>query len=87
MQVKNGFMLREIAGQPVVVPLGARVVEFNGIMTLSESGAVLWRRLEKDASVEDMVQALLALYDVDRETALQDVEAFVESMKSNRLMD
>lgn len=38
--IKNWFMLREIAGQSVVVPIGSEVVEFNGIMTLSESGAL-----------------------------------------------
>lgn len=87
MLIKNGFMLREIAGQSVVVPLGARVVEFNGIMTLSESGALLWRSLEKDATIEEMVDALLAEYEVDRETAARDVEDFVECMKSNSLIE
>jgi hypothetical protein len=87
MLIKNGFMLREIAGQSVVVPLGARVVEFNGIMTLSESGAFLWRRLEKNASIEEMVNALLDEYDVDRDTATKDVEDFVECMRSNSLIE
>ncbi len=87
MHIKNGFMLREIAGQSVVVPLGARVVEFNGIMTLSESGAVLWRKLEKETTFEEMVAALLAEYDVDKDTASKDVEDFVECMRSNSLID
>lgn len=87
MQLKNGFMLREIAGQSVVVPLGARVVEFNGIMTLSESGAILWKKLEQDTSFEEMVDALLAEYDVDKDTAARDVGEFVACMKSNSLIE
>ncbi|MHB8062197.1 MAG: PqqD family protein [Ruminiclostridium sp.] len=86
MQIKNGFMLREIAGQSVVVPLGSRVVEFNGIMTLSESGALLWRKLEENSSVDEMVELLLTEYDIDRNTAQKDVEEFVEGMKSNSIL-
>lgn len=87
MQIKNGFMLREIAGQSVVVPLGARVVKFNGIMTLSESGALLWRKLEKDSSMDEMVELLLAEYNIDKDTAQKDVEEFVESMKSSSILE
>jgi len=87
MQIKNGFMLREIAGQSVVVPLGSRVVEFNGIMTLSESGALLWRKLEQNSSVDELVDLLLTEYDIDKATAKKDVEEFVDSMKSSSILE
>ncbi len=87
MKIKSGFMLREIAGQSVVVPLGARVIEFNGIMTLSESGALLWRELEKDSTVDEMVEILLSEYDIDRETAQNDVEQFVKSMVETSIIE
>ncbi|QNU66616.1 PqqD family protein [Ruminiclostridium herbifermentans] len=87
MQIKSGFMLREIAGQSVVVPLGARVVEFNGIMTLSESGALLWRELEKNSSVDEMVEVLISEYDIDRETARRDVEKFIKSMVETSIIE
>ncbi|PYG89484.1 coenzyme PQQ synthesis protein D (PqqD) [Ruminiclostridium sufflavum DSM 19573] len=87
MKIKSGFMLREIAGQSVVVPLGARVVEFNGIMTLSESGALLWRELEKNSTMEEMVELLLTEYSIDRETARNDVEQFVQSMLDSSLIE
>lgn len=87
MKIKSGFMLREIAGQSVVVPLGSRVVEFNGIMTLSESGALLWRELEKGASIDEMVDVILSEYDIDRETARNDVEQFVQSMLDTSIIE
>lgn len=87
MKIKSGFMLREIAGQSVVVPLGARVIEFNGIMTLSESGALLWRELEKNSTVDEMVEILLSEYDIDRETAQNDVEQFVKSMVETSIIE
>lgn len=80
MKIKDGFMLREIAGQWVVVPLGSRVVEFNSIMTLTESGAILWRMMEKGSGEDEMIKALLAEYDVDESVVREDVHAFVESV-------
>lgn len=87
MKVKSGFMLREIAGQWVIVPLGARVVEFNGIMTLSESGAILWKLLEKGAGEDELVSALLAEYDVDDATAREDVRLFVKTITEKNLYE
>lgn len=79
-------MLREVAGQWVVVPLAERVVEFNGIMTLSESGAILWRLMEKDASEEDLVKAILAEYIIDEDTARADVKEFVALIREKELL-
>ncbi len=87
MKVKSGFMLREIAKQWVVVPLGARVVEFNGIMTLSESGAILWRLMESDANTQQLVSALLEEYDIDEATAKNDVIRFLDTLHQKNLLE
>lgn len=86
MKIKDGFMLREVAGQWVVVPLGERVVEFNGIMTLSESGAILWKVLEKDVSEKELTEAIIQKYDVDLKTAEQDVHEFVNVLQEQSLI-
>ncbi len=80
MKIKSGFMLREIAGQWVVVPLGPRVVEFKSIIELSESAAFLWRMLEQGTNEDEMVNALLKEYDVDEALARNDVKAFTDSI-------
>lgn len=87
MRIKDGFMLREVAGQWVVVPLGERVVEFNGIMTLSESGALLWRVLEKEVQEEELCQALLNEYVVDQVSAKTDVQDFLTSLREKGIME
>lgn len=86
MRIKEGFMLRNIAGQWVVVPLGTRVVEFNGIMTLNESGAVLWRKLEQEADEDDLVREILAEYDVDEATAKADVREFIRDVRDRKII-
>jgi hypothetical protein len=85
MKIKPGFMLREIAGQWVVVPIGGTVVDFNNIITLSESGAFLWRMLEKGANEEELVNAILTEYEVDDSTARRDVKTFVDCIVDKAL--
>ncbi|SDI00637.1 PqqD family protein [Desulfosporosinus hippei] len=86
MKLKSGFLCREVAGQWVVVPLGERVVEFNGIMTLSESGALLLRTMENEVQEEELVQIVLNEYIVDEESARSDIREFVTSLKDNGLL-
>ena len=86
MKIKDGFMLRQVAGEWVVVPLGERVVEFNGIMTLSESGALLWQELEKDVSQEELVQAIIREYEIDGEVARFDIREFIAKLEETKLI-
>lgn len=86
MKVKDGFVLREVAGNYIVVAVGARVKEFNGIINLNETGAVLWREIEKGADEETLVKALLSEYDVDEQVAKEDVKAFIAKMKEAGLL-
>jgi hypothetical protein len=88
MKIKQGFLLREIAGSWVVVPLGQRVVEFNGLLSLSESGALLWRRLEEDVTEEEeLVKVLKENYDVEDTTAKVDVIDFLANIKEKGFIE
>lgn len=86
MRVKDGYMLREIAGTWVVVPIGKRIVEFNGLMTLNESGALLWKKLEMEADMKELVRAVMAEYEVDEATASSDVVEFVSEIDKKGLI-
>lgn len=87
MKVKDGFMLREVAGHWVALPLAEHVVEFNGIMSLSESGAMIWRMMEQEVTEDQIVSAIKAEYDADEATIRKDVKEFIEAMKEKGLLD
>jgi len=87
MKIKDGFMLREIAGSWVVIPLGQRVVDFNGIISLNESSVLLWNKLEKGATIDELVQAIIFEYDIDEKTARADAEEFVNQIKEKGLLE
>ncbi len=80
MKIKEGFILRTVAGETVVLPSG-RVNNFDMMITLNDTGRVLWERLAQGAELPELVDALLEEYDVDREMAEKSAEAFVNRMK------
>lgn len=78
--LKDGFVLRQVADTWVVMPLGQMSLDFNGMLTLNETGALLWKALEQGGDTEALVSALTAEYDVSAEVAREDVEAFLERL-------
>lgn len=88
MKIKNGFMLREIADVWVVVPLGERVIEFNGLINLSESAALLWKALENEVkSKAELVNMLMNHYDVDEEIATKDTDEFLQDIMERGFLE
>lgn len=82
MKLKNDFALRQVADTWVVLPLGGATADFNGMLTLNETGALLWNVLEKGGDLDTLVDALTGEYVVDRATAKVDVEEFLDKLKS-----
>lgn len=88
MKIKSGFLLRTIAGCKIVVAVGRRTVEFNGIINLNDTGAFLWERLEKGATEDELVSAILETYtDVDEPTARESVRSFVKTLRDGGCLD
>lgn len=80
MNLKKDFVLRQAADTWVVLPLGEATVDFNGMLTLNETGALLWQTLEKHPDREALADALTQNYNVERAEALEDVDAFLAKL-------
>lgn len=87
MRIKEGYILREVAGNNIVVAVGGESVNFDGIKTLNETGTFLWRNIEKGMDEEKLVKALLDEYEVDEKTAKADVAEFVSLLINNGLIE
>ena len=81
MKIKDDLVLRQVVDTWVVLPTAEKVLDFDGMLTLNETGLMLWKLLEKESSLEDLASALVQEYEVDREQALADVGEFVETLK------
>jgi len=86
MKLKEGFMLKKILDDYIVVPTGNNIVDFAVAVSLNETGAFLWNQLVDEKSVEELAQALAAEYDVSADEVMQDVVEFVEMLKTNNFL-
>ena len=86
MRVEKEFVLREIAGDYIIIPTGKTVLEFNGLVTVNEVGVLLWKMLQKEVTLEDLVQGVLAEYDIDEETARADIQEFLNKLIENNIL-
>jgi sensor domain CHASE-containing protein len=80
MKRNEEVIMQEVAGERLLVPIGAQVVDLNGLITLNETGAYLWDMLAEEHSPEDLAQALAERFDVDAATARLDVLSFVDEI-------
>lgn len=87
MKIKNGFVVRSIAGESVVVALGEASKNFNGIIKLNDTGRFIWDRLSDGAEFSELVSAILSEYEIDEATAEADVKAFVEILEGAGIIE
>jgi len=80
MRLKKDFALRQIADTWVVLALAEETVNFSGMLTLNDSGAMLWRILEEKCETEALVEVLMAEYEVSEEVAKADAQEFINKL-------
>jgi hypothetical protein len=81
MKIKNGFLLREIAGTNVIIPTGERVIDFKGMLMPNTTGSYIWQKLMSDITYEALLAAILDEYDIDETSAKTDLDDFLAEVR------
>ena len=81
MELKKQFILREIVGEAVLVPIGESATRFNGLITINELGKFIWEKIEKVENEEKLLQLILNEYEVNEDTAKKDLDEFLQVLK------
>lgn len=88
MKIKPGYILRKVVDIYVIIGVGEDAYQPDVIMSLNETGAFLWEILIDGAEYQDLVTALMKEYDeIDQETAKNDVDAFLDQLRKQELID
>ena len=87
MKIKPSFVLRQVVDMWVILPIFDSTVNFNDMITINESGVLLWRTLESGADADALVAALMGEYTVSRQEAREDVEAFLAKLRTIGCLD
>ena len=86
MKINPGFVLKDIAGTYVVVPVGDNLVDFSAMITLNETGAFLWNLLKEDITLEELADEMCKEYEVSKEDALADAKTFTETLIDKKVL-
>lgn len=87
MKISENYILREIAGEYIVVPTGSAAMDFKGLITLNDTGVFLWKLLqEDDQTKESLLDALCEEYEAVREEAKIDIEEFLQRIRSEGML-
>lgn len=81
MRIKEGFVLRQVAGQGMVIATGEASKNFHGMVKLNDTGSLIWQGVANGLTLEMIADQLTDKYEVDHQKALTDVEAMVDQMK------
>lgn len=86
LKINEGFVMRNILDEWIIVPLKQQNSAENYIMTVNESGHMLWELLEKGTTEEELLQRMLEEYDVDEKTAKADISTFLTALSARGVL-
>lgn len=87
MKTKKGFMLRSVGERHIVVAIGQASIDFNGLITLNETGAFIWKELAKGCTYDELLAKILEEYEVDEATAREGIDSFLEAARGADLIE
>ena len=86
MKANDQFILRTIAGDHLLIPVGETAISVKGMIVLSESGALIYEKLKDGCSKEELISMLTTEYEVSEEEALRDTDAFLNQMRQLNML-
>lgn len=81
MHASKDYILREIAGETILIPSGAAAQKFNGLVTLNELGSFIWSTLAEDMTLDALTTRITDAYEIDAATAKADAEEFLAELR------
>lgn len=76
------FILSDVAGSHLLVPIGKLTADFNGVVSLNDMAVVMWNLLESDTTPVALLAAVLTEYDVPAEQAKADIADFLHQLRT-----
>lgn len=86
MKINSDFVLRDLEGENIIIPRERAASEFNGLITVNGVELKLWQMLQKEITFEELVQGILDEYDVEEDTAREDIGEFLDKLISGGVL-
>ena len=86
MKLSENYILKTVAGTPVVVPVGEAINDLNGMITLNESAEFIWKMLKSGAGRAEILAALKAEYNADESILAADLDYFLNKLVERKIL-
>ena len=80
MKIKEGFVLRDVAGQAVVIAVGKASERFHGMINLNDTGKCIWMGIQEGLTEQEIIKKITDQYEVEQESAAHDVRQMIQKM-------
>ncbi len=80
MKIKENYVMREVAGQAIVIAIGEESKHFKGMINLNQTGSDVWRYMEKGLNLNEIARKIAEKYEVDENTAAQDIKKMTDRL-------
>lgn len=86
MKISKNFTMREIAGEYILVPVGAAALEVNGLLMTNEVGAFIWQLCQEEISEDEVVSRIVEEFEVEEDTARTDAGEFLDKLRELQIL-
>lgn len=80
MKIKENYVMREVAGQAIVIAIGKESERFKGMINLNQTGKDVWMYLEEGLDIPGIVNKFIEKYEIDESTASEDVTDMINRL-------
>lgn len=87
MKIRDGFVLRNVVDEFIVMPTGENIAKFEGAVVLNEVSAFVFKQLENAVSRDDLLTAIVNEFDVDEATAAADLDELLAQFGKMGLLE
>ena len=87
MKARPGFILRDLVGEKVLMPVGDNIGRFGGTLLMNALSAFIWEALQMPVSRDELLRAILDTYDVDERTAAEDLDRTLAEMDAMGILE
>ena len=86
MKLNENFILKNIAGTAVVVPVGEAVKDIKGMITLNGPAEIIWKGLQNGENIDSIIAEIKTEYDASEDVIRNDVDAFLNKLRTYKIL-
>ena len=87
MKAREGFILRNLAGEYLLMPKGEKIKNYDSVVLMNELSAFVWEKMQNPVTQSYLLEAVLNEYDVDEKTAREDLDGLLAELKEAGVID